>query len=289
MSFPDGAAREQVSHEMILTGMGVPGFFGGVAVLLGVLTAASVPRLSSQTMGNDGAADRPVLVELFTSEGCSSCPPADELLIRLERAQPVQGVDIIAMSEHVDYWNDLGWRDPYSSTAFTERQEDYRRAFGAPASYTPQMVIDGRAAFVGSLENEARAAIAVAGVEPKALLRLEFHEGEAAGTQRVDVHVADIPGGDAGALELWMAIAETNLVSNVSRGENARRRLRHTAVVRRLDLVEVLAPVSGSTYRKAIPLTVSPDWDRGQLRVVVFLQHAVLRHVLGAAQVLLVP
>ena len=212
-------------------------------MLLGVLTAASVPRLSSQTMGNDGAADRPVLVELFTSEGCSSCPPADELLIRLERAQPVQGVDIIAMSEHVDYWNDLGWRDPYSSTEFTERQEDYRRAFGAPTSYTPQMIVDGRTAFVGSLENEARAAIAVAGVEPKALLRLEFH---------------------------------------------ARRRLRHTAVVRRLDLVEVLAPVSGATYRKAIPLVVSPDWDRGQLRVVVFLQHAVLRHVLGAAQVLLV-
>ena len=271
---------------MIPIGMGAHHFFGGMAVLLGVLTATSDPRLSLQAMGNQDAADRPVLVELFTSEGCSSCPPADELLIRLEQAEPVPGVYIIAMSEHVDYWNELGWRDPYASNAFTERQEGYRRAFGASASYTPQMIIDGRAAFVGSLEDEATEAIAVAATRPKASLRLGLREDEMTGIQNVEVHVADLPGAlDAQALELWMAITETNLVSNVSRGENARRRLRHTAVVRRLDLVEVLPAARGVTYNKTIPLTVSRDWVRGQLRVVAFLQQAVSRHVIGAAQI----
>ena len=166
-------------------------------------------------------AHSPVVVELFTSEGCSSCPSADALLSSIAKSSP--GVEVIALSEHVDYWNQLGWRDPFSSAQFTERQQNYARRFGIRGPYTPQMVVDGRWEFVGSdRERLARALREAAGnPKPRVAMRLDG-----------DSLAIALPDGVMG--EAWLAITEDGLTSDVRRGENGGRTLRHDAVVRRL-------------------------------------------------------
>src|SRR5581483_8973602 len=123
-------------------------------------------------------ADTPVLVELFTSEGCSSCPPADQLLAKLESQQPVSGVHIIALSEHVDYWDRLGWRDPFSSAQFSQRQQVYSQVLRDSGPYTPEMVVDGATGFVGSESREALQAIATAARAQKAVVQISGGAGK---------------------------------------------------------------------------------------------------------------
>ena len=214
----------------------------------------------------------PVVVELFTSEGCSSCPAADELLLRLDDAQPFPGIEIIALSQHVDYWNRLGWRDPFSAAEFTARQQQYHTVFRTASIYTPQMVIDGRVELVGSDSGKAQRAIVEAAREPKIGVRLEM-----AG-DRLRVEVKALPKQSG---EVLLAITENGLQSSVARGENAGRRLRHTAVVRRQRVLGKAGPQPFST---AVALSLDPAWRRGSLRAVVLVQDRSSRRVLGAGR-----
>ena len=227
----------------------------------------------------------PVLVELFTSEGCSSCPPADELLIMLDEQQFVPGALVIPLSEHVEYWNGLGWHDPFSAPMFAERQQDYGDVLGS-VLYTPQMVVDGQIEFVGSQRSVARQAIARAAVAPKAEMVLAITGDGRRQTVRVEVTVSGVARlGALGDADLWLAVTEGGLTTHVRRGENARRRLRHAAVVRRLEKMQTLPIPAPDRFVAEAQVALEPEWQVGNLRLVAFLQERESRRVLGATQV----
>ena len=236
-----------------------------------------------------GAADDAVLtaviVELFTSQGCSSCPSADELLRTLERNQPVTGALIIPLSEHVDYWNRLGWRDPFSSKQFSERQEAYVRALGTQSLYTPMMVVDGHLAFVGSQSVTARKAVVSVVQTPKIPISLEVSGGCDQRSLHVTTAIHDAPP-IAEPIDVWIAVTERQLSTEVTHGENAFRTLTHTGVVRTLERLGPLpAPPRGAKVRGRVRL--HPAWNRSHLRVVAFLQARSSRRILGAMQSLM--
>lgn len=228
---------------------------------------------------------RPVLVELFTSEGCSSCPPADELLTQLDQAQPIADAEVIALSEHVDYWNHLGWADPFSSAQFSERQSHYANVFHRDDVYTPQMVVDGSEEFVGSNVSRARASIEAAARAPKARITLAVApEAKAASTDLpLAVQIENVPEITKGdRAEVVLAISESGLRSAVARGENSGRRLSHTAVARRLATIgSINAEPSAFTITAIAHL--DGKWPRSHLKVIVFVQERRSRRVLGAA------
>ncbi|MEP6820402.1 MAG: DUF1223 domain-containing protein [bacterium] len=227
----------------------------------------------------------PVIVELFTSEGCSSCPPADAVLIQLERTQPVSGAEVIALGEHVDYWNHLGWADPYSSGAFSARQGEYAQAFGKDGVYTPQMIVDGQAEFVGSNMDKAREAISNAARAPKASVQVSLApntSGKKPDGIALLVRVENVPAVSSGdTAEVMLAITENDLRSQVARGENAGRSLRHIAVVRQFKVIGSVTTAAGALTAEPI-VTIANGWKRDHLRAVIFVQERASRRVLGA-------
>ena len=241
--------------------------------------AAKMMQVPSATSAPD-TASVPVLVELFTSEGCSSCPPADALLSRLGRTQPVPGADIIPLEEHVDYWDRLGWKDPFSSEAATARQSEYGEAFGGSQVYTPQMIVDGRKEFVGSSDTDAVRAIRAASQAPKLAIQLFWEMGD-----NLAIHIEPLTNEAKGeGQQLYLAIAENMLHSDVKRGENAGRALAHNGVVRQLlPLGKIDAAPAGFSSTTAVH--PAHDWNRANLRAVVFVQDRRSRQVLAAAAI----
>ena len=222
----------------------------------------------------------PVLVELFTSEGCSSCPPADRLLQELDRSQPVAGAQAIVLSEHVDYWNHLGWKDPYSSSFFSERQNAYAGRFELGGPYTPQMVVDGNAEFVGSDSRQASQAIEKARVNEKVPVRISAISWENAGALRAHVEAGPLSN-SVHAAEIFLVIALNHAESQVSRGENDGRHLTHVAVVQSITKVGSLD--KRKNFSQDIQLKPNPGADPANLRVIAFVQEPRQGKVLGAA------
>lgn len=247
-----------------------------------------VKATNSETSVQPGkpAATSAVVVELFTSEGCSTCPPADKLLTELDENQPVTGAQVIALSEHVDYWNRLGWKDPFSSAQFTERQTDYSRTLHVDDIYTPQMIVDGRTEFVGNQRAAALEAIARAAQSPKASVEAVV-KSSAANSITLSIQVSDVPDVSRGdRADVIVAITESGLMSNVSRGENAGRRLTHSAVTRRMVMV---GTIEGKAFNAEQAVHLESIWKRARLRAVVFVQERGSRRILGAAAIPLKP
>jgi hypothetical protein len=204
----------------------------------------------------------PVLVELFTSEGCSSCPPADRLLEQLDP-------QAIVLSEHVDYWDQQGWKDPFSSSIFTRRQEAYGRRFNLESVYTPEMVVNGETEFNGADGRRALAEISQADRRPKAAVRIS----RTGAALRVEVGRAPASAG------IFLILAQDSGTSEVSAGENNGRRLHHVAIVRSISKIGAVKRGAGFSRDVGLP----PDAGSG--RIVVLLQESDQGRVFGAAMI----
>jgi hypothetical protein len=242
--------------------------FAAAAILATGAQAADIP-----------ATKKPVLVELFTSEGCSSCPPADVLLKSIDREQNIPGAQVIVLSEHVDYWDHDGWRDPFSSAEVTARQEVYARRFGQDSAYTPEAVIDGAKGLVGSDHRGLVAAIEQAAQGPKLEIAIA---NAAAGGKSIEANVTAAAHPKA---DLYAVLADDHDQSSVSGGENSGRHLEHVAVLRS---IEKIGPLD-SGFNRQIHIAL-PDSSRTQtVRLVIFAQERGTGRILGVAEAILRP
>ena len=248
--------------------------FAIVAAGVAIVVYSATDRVPTARAGN---APTPVVVELFTSEGCSSCPPADALLMELDK-QPIAGAEVIALGQHVDYWDRLGWRDRFSSHQFTERQSQYSSYFRLESIYTPQMVVDGRKEFVGNSRSDAFSAIQGAAKAAKPVsVKLEK-----AGADAVKIDVSETQ--PTGRSVVYLAITEGGIESNVGSGENSGRKLHHAAVVHSL---KKLGELENGAFHATQKLGLNRDWNLSQSKAVVFVQNEDHGQIVGAASLAL--
>lgn len=218
---------------------------------------------------------QPVLVELFTSEGCSSCPPADRNAAFLENDQPVPNADIITLAFHVDYWDGPEWKDEFSTALYSQRQSDYSKAFDLDEMYTPQMIVDGHAEFVGSDSGKATNAIAEAANIAKGNITISPDQN--------DLSVAVSALGKHGNATAYLAVAEDNIKSNVRGGENAGSSFVHMSVVREFDtLGKIGAGADNAVFE--IQLSKNNAWHAENLKYVAFVQENSTRKILAVTK-----
>ena len=258
-----------------------------------VLTLAlfGVKTLDSQENPKPpGLQGSPVVVELFTSEGCSSCPPADAFLAKLAEQGPAHNLHIVALEEHVDYWDDQGWRDPFSSHNWTTRQDAYAGVLGNKNPYTPQIVIDGTVECSGGQQQLAAQKIIQESSQAKTSVTLSQGATGKPGSDNFSVQIGKLtPSAKGGAAEVWLAITETGLHSSVTRGENAGHELQHAAVVRSLRKIGEAKPDRDVAFSGDAAIPIRNEWKRENLKAVALVQEKNSMRILGAAEIPLHP
>jgi hypothetical protein len=223
----------------------------------------------------------PILIELFTSEGCSSCPPADAWLLQMDTAQPVNGAQLIVLSEHVDYWDHDGWKDPYSSSLLTGRQTEYEHVFKLDSPYTPQVVINGTVNL--SLTDNQQAQQAFQQASGATVIPISIRSAAITQGNPAVLHAqVEIDGSSADRkADVYEAIALSHAESQVLHGENGGKRLSHVAVVQELTKIGKLE--KGKAFSRAIDIKLKPGTDPKNVRLIVFAQEPGPGKVLGAA------
>jgi hypothetical protein len=256
--------------------------------LLGVSLIATTILAATAALGGNSFpppannSPTPVFVELFTSEGCSSCPPADALLEQMDASQPVPGADLIVLSEHVDYWDHDGWKDPFSSPSMTGRQSAYVRALGLKTPYTPQILIDGSTELRASDEAQVREVLQKATIAPKVPIRIVSVTREAGAPSIVRGRVEADVNFEKHNAEIYLVVALDHAESQVARGENQGRHLTHVAVATEITKIGKLEKGKGFAQDFQLKLKI-PQADSTNIRLVAFAQESGPGKVLGAA------
>jgi hypothetical protein len=252
-------------------------------LFLGLLSLQGETTANARGLQVDktAATRTPVLIELFTSEGCSSCPPADILLKKLDAAQPIPGAQLIVLSEHVTYWDHDGWKDPNSSSSLTDRQSSYEGALGVKTLYTPQLIVDGTQEVRAGDPKQIEETLQKAAATPKVPVRIGDVTVDAGNPTILRARIETDANFDKHNADVYGAVALDHVESQVLRGENGGRHLIHIAVVQELTKVGKLP--KGKGFAQDVQLKLKPGTDPKNVRLVVLVQESGPGKVLGAA------
>lgn len=244
-------------------------YFSHVALVIGLLG-----YLNGLAGAAEPVSGTPIVVELFTSEGCSSCPPADALLRKLDSSQPVPGARLIVLEEHVDYWDDQGWKDPFSSHEWTLRQTEYAQRLNVRAPYTPQMVINGGVELLGSDSSRASKVFDEARSSPVVPIHISAIRVES-GKVHAHVETAEVPA----KAEVFVVLALDHADTEVKRGENGGRHLQHVDVLQSLNNAGKVQ--KGQSFSKDV--VVSAGRPGTAYRLIAIIQEPDQGKIMGAA------
>lgn len=218
------------------------------------------------------SAKSPVLVELFTSQNCPTCPAAERVLSELEKIQPVAGAEIITLAWHVNLWDSFNWKDEFSSPFFTQRQVIYSRSLNIGEIYTPQMFVDGTTYFIGSKQDKAAKAIAQAIKMPKAEINLSL-EGD-----KLSVEIPNLPKRQASTV--YLALTEDKIVRRLERGNNAGKTMEYPSVARSIHPVATV-DAQTSRFNAETYLQLQTEWRKENLNIIVFVQENASRRIIA--------
>jgi hypothetical protein len=245
--------------------------------------AAQTENKASDDKGPETASAQlhPVLLELFTSEGCSSCPPADGLLQKLDLHQPIPGAQLIVLSEHVDYWDHDGWKDPNSSAELTQRQDSYEGKLGEKTPYTPQMIADGTTIVKMTSPDLVKQALEKAASTPKISVRIGDVTVDAGNPAVLRAHIETDANVENHNADVYVVAALDHVESQVLKGENGGKHLTHVAVAQEFKKIGKIE--KGKTFSQEVELKLKPGTDPKNVRVIAFIQEPGPGKLLGVA------